>query len=366
MNNNFRQFVHAEEFIPQEVLNKIDAVINTRTASVDDKSDEMENIFAGSRFTPEGAGTNRYVFSHIDLPNVIFKIALDNHGREANLRSFYNPHVVGSDTLITGAESISEYANVIVQEQICRYRSAQEYSVALPAIKRLLMELDTLFVCVDTKLSNRHNFGYDPATGRPMVLDHGDFLPLSAYINQYGEEVDAGEGKFMRFHVHCPNEVALGGNMAPCGDVMHPEYDNHEFYECPTCGYRMTFHDAAEQIRNKMRNAGGNNQNGHGVYAGEIPEGLNYQEEFDYLMNSPLADFATSAMDYKNNDSQSDEAYTEIEGTLLDGYVIPDSLPVPLYSNKRRKVLAGQMTIDEFFKVIKKNKENYKIGRAHV
>lgn len=144
-----------EEFIKPKLINKVEELLE-KGKSVHDACDKLEEIFDGTDLKPLDAGTNRYIFTHNKLKGVVFKIAADKHGVEANYREFY---VSDMDERIVTTYSINETGSILVEERVKRFRTPEEFSPWKDDIIKMLWKLHKKVLLVDCKLSNFKNFG---------------------------------------------------------------------------------------------------------------------------------------------------------------------------------------------------------------
>ena len=227
------------EFISDKKLSKIEKIINT-SESVDIAYDRIESLLS-DEFTVKGLGTNRIILLHKKkkFKDLIFKVAGDSHGIEANYREFYNGDL---DHCLTFSYSISSNGVFIVQERVQDFDSKmmKEYK---KDVRKMLKHLSKKLLLVDCRISNFKNFGIRK-NGDVVLLDHGDTVPLPKSQGDKIVNLDEESNVSLR----CKRFKDTGASkLKPCdGKLVYDK--NFEYLQCERCGAIMNVNDAYREF----------------------------------------------------------------------------------------------------------------------
>lgn len=227
------------EFISDKKLNKIYEIIK-KSDDVETNYDRIE-ILLDDDFIVKDLGTNRIVFIHKKnkFKDLIFKVAGDEHGIEANYREFYNGDL---DKRLTYSYSISNNGVFVVQEKVTRMTKdmMKEYK---KDVREMLHKLSKKILLVDCRLTNFKNFGIRK-NGKVCLLDHGDTVPLPKY--QDDNIVNVNEESFVS--LRCKKPIQIGERkFKPCNGKLQYSKD-FDYLVCDKCNGVTVINDAYREF----------------------------------------------------------------------------------------------------------------------
>ena len=229
------------EFISDKQLSKIRSIIE-KSDDVETNYDRIEMLLDDD-YKVKDLGTNRLVLLHkkSKYKNLIFKVAGDSHGIEANYREFYNGDL---DKRLTFSYSISKDGTFVVQERVTRMTD-KLMKKHKKDVREMLTKLSKKILLVDCKLENFKNFGIRD-NGDVCLLDHGDTVPLPNY--QSNDIVNINEESFVSLRCKKPEEMGAGKkHLKPCGGKL--KYSkNFDYLICEECGGVSTVNDAYREF----------------------------------------------------------------------------------------------------------------------
>ena len=229
------------EFISDKKLSKIISIIE-KSDDVETNYDRIEMLLDDD-YEVKDLGTNRLVLLHKKnkYKNLIFKVAGDSHGIEANYREFYNGDL---DKRLTFSYSISKDGTFIVQERV-KPMTRDLMKKHKKDVREMLTKLSKKILLVDCKIENFKNFGIRD-NGDVCLLDHGDTVPLPNY--QSNEIVNVNEESFVSLRCKKPEEMSIGKkHLKPCGGKL--KYSkNFDYLVCEDCGGVCTVNDAYREF----------------------------------------------------------------------------------------------------------------------
>ena len=229
------------EFISDKKLSKIKSIIE-KSDDVETNYDRIEMLLDDD-YDVKDLGTNRLVLIHKKnkYKNLIFKVAGDSHGIEANYREFYNGDL---DKRLTFSYSISKDGTFIVQERV-KPMTRDLMKKHKKEVREMLTKLSKKLLLVDCKIENFKNFGIRE-NGDMCLLDHGDTVPLPNY--QGNDIVNVNEESFVSLKCKKPEEMSTSKkNLKPCGGKL--KYSkNFDYLICEKCSGICTVNDAYREF----------------------------------------------------------------------------------------------------------------------
>lgn len=233
--------IPVSDFISDKKLSKIEEIIS-KSDDVETNYDRIEMLL-DEDFEVKDLGTNRLVLLHKKkkYKDLIFKVAGDPHGIEANYREFYNGDL---DKRLTFSFSISKNGVFIVQERVKPF-TRDIMKKHKKETREMLKKLSKKLLLVDCKLDNFKNFGLRD-DDEVCLLDHGDTVPLPNY--QGDAIVNANEECYVS--LRCKKPVDIGADkkhMRACGGKL--KYSkNFDYLVCEDCGGVCTVNEAYREF----------------------------------------------------------------------------------------------------------------------
>ena len=348
------------DFISDKKLEKIKQIIDSCQGDVETAYDRIESLL-DKNFKVKGLGTNRIVFTHRDkkFKDLIFKVAGDTHGIEANYREFYNGDL---DKSLTYSYSISKDGTFIVQEKVKAFPSYDFMKEHKKEVRRMLKSLENKILLVDCKLSNFKNFGIRK-NGEVCLLDHGDTVPLPDYQDSNIVNMDEETNVSLRCKKF-KDATASEEKLKPCnGKLKYSK--NYDYLECTKCKAIMTVHSAYKEF------FGDRNAERSGKEArNELLRNLDFDP---YEWSEKIKNYCEETMketeekNNKNTDRERDYNMTtkiinNEECKQLKGYWIPSKyLKSDSYGLMIIAVKSNKMKPAEFLKNVKLNPDEYKV-----
>jgi hypothetical protein len=342
-----------EKFFSRKQLEKIDKVIESRM-SVDDATKKYQKLFAGTDFIIMDGGTNRDVWRHKKLKGIVFKIACDTYGVEANYREFYVSDIDPKRLTIT--YSISETGSIVVQEEVGRITTKDQFEKHRKEIRKMLLKLHEKILLVDCQFKNFKNFGIrtlSDGSKVPVVLDYGDTVPFGDYQSlqtevNFSEEVNVS--------LRCKSVIDKKKSQDQCKGTLMPNKDFSALI-CDKCGDMHTFHDAYRAfVLDKKQ--------GKKTFVDGINEDLLASAEADYkqTIDRDTRNYARAKMgEVKIVDNTKCRGGEMREGyEIVGGYIIPPPPQGLKFGDMRyNKCLNGTITPDVYLEFIGENPENW-------
>lgn len=182
------------------------------SGNVDKKYKMINNIMKLRGFVKLAAGTNRVVYRHPELPNIVVKIAVDNVGMGDNPDEFYNQQFI--KPFCCKVFEVSPCGTVGVFERVERITSKYEFvSIAEDIFDIIVNKLVGKYVLNDIGAKFMYNWGVRRGFG-PVILDF-----------PYLYELDGDK-------LLC-NQRMEDGSIC-CGDIDYD--DQFNFLVCKKCG----------------------------------------------------------------------------------------------------------------------------------
>jgi Fe2+ or Zn2+ uptake regulation protein len=342
-----------EKFFSRKQLEKIDKVIESRM-SVDDATKKYQKLFAGTDFIIMDGGTNRDVWRHKKLKGIVFKIACDTYGVEANYREFYVSDIDPKRLTIT--YSISETGSIVVQEEVGRITTKDQFEKHKKDIRKMLLKLHEKILLVDCQFKNFKNFGIrtlSDGSKVPVVLDYGDTVPFGDYQSlqtevNFSEEVNVS--------LRCKSVVDKKKSQDQCKGTLVPNKDFSALV-CDKCGDMHTFHDAYRAfVLDKKQ--------GKKSFVDGIDEDLlkSAESEYKQRIDRDVRNYATVKMGevkiVDNTKCRIDEMKPEYE--IVGGYIIPPPPEGLKFGDMRyNKCLNGTISPNVYLEFIGENPEDW-------
>lgn len=340
------------EFISDKKLKKIRDIIDNADC-LETAYDKIESLLS-KKFVAHGLGTNRIVLKHRDkkFKGIIFKVAGDSHGIEANYREFYNGDL---DKSLTYSYSISDDGLFVVQEEVTTFNS-KDMEKHKKDVSKMLDKLSKKILLVDCRLSNFRNFGFRK-NGEIVLLDHGDTVPLPKYQTDNIVNIDEESNvslrckKMINSHSEKPKE---------CGGKLK-YVKGYAFLKCESCGATMLVNDAYREFYcNKNINVNIHN---------DFIDGLGFDVD---EWSKQIKDYANSVMGDVNKESnkkckgecemKKEKMIDQTKCTQIRGYWVPeDILGNPAYSMLVTSLKVGKISPKEFIKTIGLNPKDYSV-----
>lgn len=340
------------EFISDKKLVKIKKIIDT-SESVDVAYDRIE-LLLNDDFIVNGLGTNRLVLLHKKnkFKDLIFKVAGDSHGIEANYREFYNGDL---DKSLTFSYSISDDGLFIVQERVKVFDSKM-MNEKKKEVRKMLHNLSNKILLVDCKLSNFKNFGIRK-NGDIVLLDHGDTVPLpnSQKSNIVNLDEESNVSLKCKKFKDASEKIS---KLKPCGGKLEYSKD-YDYLICKKCGAVMSVNDAYKEFYGD-KNAKINIHN-------DFITSLNFDPDKWSKTIKEYAKDTMSSVNKKNNKKEGEIKMKEkvIEDkkcTQLKGYWVPETvLNNPAYSMLINSVKLNKIKPKDFIKSIGLNPSTYAV-----
>ena len=338
------------DFISDKKLKKIMGIIE-KGDDVETAYDRIEILLSDMDLKVIGLGTNRIIFESTKkkYDEIVFKIAGDHHGIEANYREFYNGDL---DDALTFSYSISDNGVFLVQEKVKVFNS-KRMDKKKKEVREMLKHLSKKILLVDCKLQNFRNFG-ERDNGDIVLLDHGDTVPLIKYQND-NDIVNIGEESAVS--LRCKRLVNITSKAKPCNG--HLEYSkNFDSLICSKCGHIQSVNDAYRDIWN-------NDNSGYNANK-ELRNSLDFDAD-DWMKK--VKNYAANIMGgiNKNNDKGDDqEMKTKVingkECKQLKGFWIPiEYFESPILAGVITSVKMGSMTPKDFLESRNLNPDEYKV-----
>ena len=364
------------EFISEKKLSKIMSIIE-KSDDVETNYDRIEMLLDDD-YNVKDLGTNRLVLLHkkSKYKNLIFKVAGDSHGIEANYREFYNGDL---DKRLTFSYSISKDGTFIVQERV-KPMTRDLMKKHKKDVREMLLKLSKKILLVDCKIENFKNFGIRD-NGNVCLLDHGDTVPLPNY--QSNDIVNINEESFVSLRCKKPAEMGVSKkHLKPCnGKLKYSK--NFDYLICEECGgvctvndaYREFYGDKSIKIKDRskldledsfdpdewkahiqkycietMSHANNNNINNEGenTMKTKIIENRNCVQVKGFWLPEPVNEFAGYAMMYTavKMGTSKPQRYLEKLGLNIEDYKVYPSEHTP--SEKPKKKIKNERLIDEY------------------
>lgn len=338
--------VPVSKFISEKKLDKLEDIVLHKSSSY---TTDMIERYVPDDLEVKSTGTNRIIYIHTKkkYEDLVFKIAYDSHGIEANFREFYNGDL---DKRLTYSYSISKNGVFLVQERVRPLRSKDMTNKTKKELRKMLSKLENKLLLIDCKISNFANFGIRK-NGDYCLLDHGDTIPFPKY--QSDNCVNAEE----EFNVALRCRGLKNGikNDEVCGGKL--EYtEDYDMLVCKKCGKACSVNDAYKDIWGdsndpKMKIDKNN---------------LNF--DIDEWMDK-VKTYCLDAMDYnkeKDNKGEKNMIKTKKVGNeecrQMKGYWIPEKyFTSPRYAITISALRAGTMSPQEFIKSVGLSSKDYKV-----
>lgn len=234
------------DFISKKKLAKINEIADKPTNDLERSMDKIEDIMNDAGYKTMSTGTNRMVFTHPDYKDVIFKVAFDWHGKEANQREYLDRDI--SDSLVY-TYLISEDYTFIVQEKVTVF-TKDTVKGREDDIRKMLKPLEKKLLLCDCKIANYKNFGYRK-DGSVCLLDHGDTIPLPKYQSDI---VNVQED--FNTELVCKKVIddTNPNKMKMCGGKLKYDRETYNHLVCKKCGQISTFAEASREFYGDARN----------------------------------------------------------------------------------------------------------------
>lgn len=344
------------EFISDKKLGKLEKIVQT-SPDVETAYDRIEEVMSDD-FITKDLGTNRLIFIHKKdkYKKLIFKVAGDSHGIEANYREFYNGDL---DPALTFSYSISDNGVFIVQERVKPMNSKmmEKYK---KDVRKMLHHLEDKILLVDCKLSNFKNFGVRK-DGEVCLLDHGDTVPLPKYQDSNIVNMDEECNVSLRCKKFKDTTVSEK-KLKPCGGKL--EYSkNYDYLKCKRCGGIMSVHDAYKEFWGDSRGGSSNSNK-------DLLSNLDFDpDEWKKTVQSYCIDTMAStkkkSKNIKNEGEDTKMTVKTINGQecrQMKGYWIPEKyLKSSSYAIIVASLKSNRMKPAEFLENLKLNPDDYKV-----
>lgn len=182
------------------------------SGNVDKKYKMINNIMKPRGFVKLAAGTNRVVYRHPELPNIVVKIAVDNVGMGDNPDEFYNQQFI--KPFCCKVFEVSPCGTVGVFERVERITSKYEFvSIAEDIFDIIVNKLVGKYVLNDIGAKFMYNWGVRRGFG-PVILDFPYLYELDGDKLLCNQRMDDGS--------------------ICCGDIDYD--DQFNFLVCKKCG----------------------------------------------------------------------------------------------------------------------------------
>ena len=182
------------------------------SGNVDKKYKMINNIMKPRGFVKLAAGTNRVVYRHPELPNIVVKIAVDNVGMGDNPYEFYNQQFI--KPFCCKVFEVSPCGTVGVFERVERITSKYEFvSIAEDIFDIIVNKLVGKYVLNDIGAKFMYNWGVRRGFG-PVILDFPYLYELDGDKLLCNQRMDDGS--------------------ICCGDIDYD--DQFNFLVCKKCG----------------------------------------------------------------------------------------------------------------------------------
>lgn len=346
--------IPVSDFISDKKLERIMKFIES-AESTEDVYDRIESLLEDD-FEVKDLGTNRIVLKSkkSKYKDLIFKVAGDSHGIEANFREFYNGDL---DKRLTFSYSISKNGVFVVQEKVKPFTSKdmEEYK---KDVREMLTHLSKKLLLVDCKVKNFKNFGLR-SNGDVCLLDHGDTVPLPEY--QGDKIINVNEESYVSLRCKGfkdPGETR-STKIKPCGGKL--KYSkNFDYLECEKCGTRITVNDAYKEFYGDARiSATGKNTS------------IDVDESF-YQWRDKIREYCVQTMDeVENNSSNNQEEETIMVEKIiggekciqLKGYWVPEHLTKGVYAMNYSAAKCGNLAVAKLLEIGKLNPKDYVVTK---
>lgn len=354
MKKKFKK-IPISDFISDKKLKKIMGIIE-KGDDVETAYDRIEILLSDMDLKVIGLGTNRIIFESTKkkYDEIVFKIAGDRHGIEANYREFYNGDL---DDSLTFSYSISDNGVFLVQEKVKVFNS-KRMEKKKKDVRSMLKHLAKKILLVDCKLQNFRNFG-ERDNGDIVLLDHGDTVPLIKYQND-NDIVNIGEESSVS--LRCKRLVDItSGKPKPCNG--HLEYSkNFDSFVCSKCKHIQSINDAYRDIWN--------NDNGSYNANKELRNSLDF--DADEWM-SKVKNYAANIMGSVNKNNEKEGVDQEMKTKVINGneckqlkgFWIPTLyFNSPVWSSVITAIKMGNMNPKEFLESRDLIPDEYKVKLA--
>lgn len=323
MKKNKYKKVPISEFISDKKLSKIKKIIDT-SECVEVAYDRIETLLCDN-YKVLGLGTNRLILvcKKDKYKDLVFKVAGDSHGIEANYREFYNGDL---DKSLTFSYSISDDGLFVVQERV-KVLDSKSMDKYKKDVRKMLKHLSNKLLLVDCKMSNFRNFGIGK-NGDIVLLDHGDTVPLPKSQTSNIVNIDEESNVSLRCKKF-KDASDKTSKLKPCGGKL--EYSkNFEYLKCSRCGAIMSVNDAYKEFYG--------DKNARIDVHSDFIDGLNFDpDEWSKQIKAYAKDTMSSVN--KNNINNEGECKMKekmINGkkcTQMKGYWVPDEIFTnPMYA----------------------------------
>ena len=337
------------EFISDKKLRMIEKSID-KVIDVETAYDKIETILSKD-FKIKDLGTNRIILVHKNkkYKDLIFKVAGDKHGIEANYREFYNGDL---DHALTYSYSISSNGIFIVQEKVKAMKS-DDMKKHKKEVRKMLAHLSKKILLVDCKMSNFKNFGIRD-NGEVCLLDHGDTVPLKKCQDENIVNIDEESAVSLR----CKKfKDITSDKLKICGGKL--EYSkNYDYLICQKCGAIMAVHDAYKELYNEDHSDVNMTK--------ELIKNLDFDP---YEWKEEVKKYCIDTMsnvninnDEKGEQTMKTKVINNQECKQLKGFWVPtDVLNNPKYVMLITAVKTNQMKPADLFQQLHLNPEDYKV-----
>ena len=346
--------IAVSEFISKGKLEKINKIIE-KSDNTEDAYDKIENLLMED-FTTKSLGTNRLILlsNSKKYKHLIFKVAGDSHGIEANYREFYNGDLC--EKRLTKSYSISNNGVFLVQERVTPFTSdmMKKYK---KDVRKMLKHLEDKILLVDCKLSNFANFGIRK-NGDIVLLDHGDTIPLTMYKN--GKVVNLMEESNVSLRCKEYKKGTLTSkNPEPCNGKL--EYSkNYDYFICKKCGAHVPIHDAYKEFYGYARLS----SDADSKYLLSFQDGFD-PEEYAKQVQSSIKQYCEDTMNNNTNKKENSEMRKQIKGQTcqqIRGYWLPIKSDKQFATVKYLAVKRGELDPAEYLKFLGLDPDDYKMN----
>ena len=344
------------DFISEKKQKRILDIIQ-KSDDVDMNYDRIEMILSDD-FELKDLGTNRVVFVHKKkkYKHLIFKVAGDSHGIEANYREFYNGDL---DKSLTYSYSISTNGVFVVQEKVERMTSAM-MKENKKAVRKMLDKLSKKILLVDCKLSNFKNFGIRK-NGDVCLLDHGDTIPLPKY--QGNEIVNIEEESFVSLRCKKPSELSTSLKKSkPCGGKLKYSKD-YDHFVCEKCGNMSSINSAYREFYGDVVSNTKTSKN---------PK-LNLSKDFDPdEWKREIKEYCIETMSHVNKENKKEKGESKMAKTKvingeqcieIKGFYLPEPKN-PIMSTMLTAVKLGKSKPRTYLEKFDYDPEKYKVMKS--
>lgn len=193
----------------------------------------IHEILAPLGFRQLSGGTNRVVYRHLEVPNIVIKVAYDKVGLQDNPSEFKNQSLL--QPFCTKVFETSPNGTVGLFERVTPVRSVEEYSLIKDSVRLMIREKMIMRGLIAADIGEKFfmNWGVRDGFG-PVILDF-----------PYVYNLDGGK-------IYCTKEMPNG---SICGGEI--DYDHaYNFLYCTKCGKRYMASDLAKKGSSHVKKNG--------------------------------------------------------------------------------------------------------------